>query len=174
MFFIGAALTGLSVGLSLWEGFSSAGDQREQAEYNKESIAKEMELLRKQKYELSRQYDVKGQQVTDRYGNRMDTLIDRVSSNLLQSEEARRDSAARSGLQYSGTIERKADIQTRSQRRQGIGRQKDLLHGFKSNMLDLSMAETREMGAIDQRLASLEGQYKAADAASETYFLGIG
>jgi hypothetical protein len=173
MFFVGLALTGLGVGLSLWEGITSAGSNREQAEYQAESIRKEMEMLRKQKDELSYMYRTKGGQVRDQFSNKMGTLLDRVSQNVLQTEESKRDSVARTGLSYSGTIERKADIQTSGQRQSNIRGQQGLLGGFKSNMLDLSMAETREIGQIDMRLASLEGQYKAAEAASEEKFLGI-
>ena len=173
MFFVGVALTGLGIGLSLWEGISSAGDSREQAEYQAESIRKEMELLTKQKDELSYMYKIKGENVRDQFGNKMGTLLDRVSQNVLQTEEAKRDTVAKTGLQYSGTVERKADIQTSGQRRSNVKGQQGLLSGFESNMLDLTMAQTREQGQIDQRLAGLEGQLKAADAASENYFLGI-
>jgi len=167
--FIAAA----SFGLSLWEGISGADDQRDQAKYMKESIGKEMELLRKQRGELSSQYDIKGEQVRDQYGNRMTSLLEKVNQNVLKTEESKRDSTARTGLSYSGTIQRKAEIETTSQRRAGATGQKSLLNSFNSNMLDLSMSETREMGGIDQRLAGLEGQYKAADAAEDTKFLGI-
>jgi hypothetical protein len=173
MFFVGMALTGLGIGLSLWEGISGAGSSREQAEYMKESIGKEMELLRKQKDELSYMYRVKGENVTDQFGNKMTSLLDKVSNNILKTEETKRDSVSRSGLSYSGTIERKADIATSGQRKTSTGGQRSLLSSFEGNMLDLSMAQTREQGQIDMRLSQLEGQYKAADAASEEKFLGI-
>jgi hypothetical protein len=173
MFFVGTALTALSVGLSLWEGASSASDSREQAEYQAESIRKEMELLRKQKDELGYMYRTKGGQVRDQFSNKMGTLLDRVQQNVLKTEETKRDSVARTGLSYSGTIERKADIQSSGQRQTNTRGQQSLLDSFGSNMLDLNMAETREQGQIDQRLAGLEGQLKAADAASDSHFLGI-
>jgi hypothetical protein len=173
MFFWDIAIPGLSVGLSLLEGAFSASANREQAELQAESIKREMELLNKQKDELSYMYRVKGENVRDQFGNQMSSLLDRVQSSVLKTEETKRDSVQRSGLQYSGTIERKANIATDSQRRSNVKGQRSLLSGFQSNMLDLTMAQTREVGQIDQRLAGLEGQLKAAETASDEYFLGI-
>jgi len=167
MFFIDTALTVAGIGLSLWEGITSSSDEKEQAEINAESIRKEMELLRKQKEELGSMYDIKGGQVRDQFGNRMGSMLDRISQNVLQTEEVKRDSVARTGLSYSGTVERKADIQTSGQRKSNIRGQQGLLGDFKSNMMDLSMAEKREVGQIDIRLGSLEGQLKAAEAVYE-------
>jgi len=173
MFFVGTALAIAGVGLSLWEGISSAGDEREQAERSAESIKKEMELLRKQKDELSYMYRLKGENIRDKYSNQATTLLDRVQSNLLKTEEAKRESAARTGLQYSGTIERRADIEASIPRRTGVRQQKSLLDQFQGSMLDLNTNRTREMGNIDQRLAGLEGQLEAMEAAADTKFLGI-
>jgi len=163
----------IGVGLSLWEGIDSASSSREQARYQAESIKREMELLEKQKKELAYMYRLKGERASDQFGNKMGTLLDRVQSNVLQTEEAKRDSVQRSGLQYSGTINRKADTTLDRQRSTNIRGQRSLLSGFKESMLDLTMSETREVGQIDQRLAGLEGQLKAAEAASEEKFLGI-
>ena len=173
MFVIGEILTGLSIGASLWEGISSAGDQREQANAQKESILREMKLLREQKDQLRSQYGIKRGYVTDQYGNRVETLLDKVSQQMLQTREATRDSVARSGLSYSGTIERKKDISTRALRNVNQIGQKGLHLDFESSMFDIATAETRDIGQLDIQLSQLEGQYKAADAASREKFLGL-
>ena len=163
----------VGIGLSLWQGISGAQEEREQANIQKDSIGREMELLRKQKTELTKQYGVRGEQLSDKFGNKANTLLNRLSTNMLQGQEQKRDVQARTGLQYSGTVNRKSEIDSNALRSTNKLGQKSLFDQYKSDELELGFSETREQGQLDVRLSGLEGQYKAADALSNERFLGI-
>lgn len=161
------------VGLSLLEGATSASSDREQARLNMESIEKQMGLLSEQKTQLSSDYNTRRGFVVDKYGVQSDTMLSRLSNNMMDVMEGSREGGRQTGLAHSGTVQRSANIQSsRINQANKLG-QKSLTIGMKSTMEDLSFSERRDVAAIDMERTRLEGEYKTQHAASDEKFLGL-
>jgi len=166
MFFVGLALAGVSVGLSLYQMWDQAGTEAALAEAQAKSIKKEISLLEKQKYELAEKYREKGDIVRDKYGGRVGTLLDRVGSSIEQARERGREAEAQTGLATSGTV-REATGKTvgRMESASMLG-QGTLKTQYESDVFDLEMAEERELGQLDYKIQSLWGQWSVAQTQS--------
>ena len=170
MFFIVAAA---GIGLSLWEGYAGSQYDKQQAQINMNSIQNQMGLLDEEKKQLSTDYQNKRGNVRDRFGNRMDTLMSRLSHTMLESGEQERGLMAQSGLAHSGTVKRKSDVVKKGITSASLYGQQGLGINLKSTMDDLHFDENRDLAQIDMERERLRGEYKTQQAMSEEKFLGI-
>ena len=74
---------------------------------------------------------------------------------------AQNSAIAKSNLAYSGTIDYSSKLQERRTNQDYNTGLKSLYQSLGSDLYDLTMAQTREIGSLDVRLAQAQGQKEA-------------
>jgi len=164
-----AAIVGLKIGESIF-GASSA---RDQARDNIKSIDEQIALMNKQKEELALAYGQKKEMVTDQFGNKVEQLTEGTGQALGDIREQSDVAASKTGLSFSGTVERgqgKAEERTRD----AFGYKREGLYDMLGESLfNIEMQQMEKFGEIDTSVAALQQQRKIEKEKSNDYFLGI-
>jgi hypothetical protein len=170
---MGFPFLAVAAGIGVAEGIAGAGQKRDQARTMAESVQKQIDLLGKQKSELVDLYRVKQGYMTDAYGNRVSTLLDRVGSSLADLNYDYEGAVGKTNMSFSGSVEsRFADRRSQISRGARFGQESEAL-GLRESLLDLTMAKHREVGGIDTQITGLEGEKKLYEEQGKQRFLGI-
>ena len=166
-------LEAASIGLSLWEGYSASQDNKDQARRNMRSVSAQMGMLEKERGNLLTEYSSRNKRVTDKYGNEVKSLVSGLQGNMLDLAMQTENSSRRTGMSYSGTVEKRDRIDKDSLRNKSQSTQSDMKLGYEGNIEDLAFQQTKDMGQIDMQKRSLEAEYKTYEAQMNEKFLGI-
>ena len=160
-------------GLSIYEGISGAGSQRESAKANIKSIDEQIALMNKQKDELAFAYGQRKEMITDQFGNKIDFLTESTSKELGEIGRGFDVASSKTGLAFSGTVESGRE-RTEESTRDAFGfRREGLYDMLGESLFDVEMQQMEKFGDIDLSIAGLQQQRKIEKQRSEEYFLGI-
>jgi hypothetical protein len=170
---MGFVLPAIGAGLSLYEGITGASQQRKLGEATAKSIEEQMRLLNEQRKKLGEAYEGRRNIVTDVYGNKVSSLVDRVGQTLQTIGMETDFNLGKSGLAYSGTLRKREDL---TRKRVGLdysSEQRSLYDTMRSQLADIRGSELREQGDIDTKLTQLQGELEVANIQKQSKFLGI-
>ena len=171
----GAATTlmGISLGLGLLEGITSASRSRKQAYRQTEFIWEQMNSLRKEKKAMGQFFEEKEGLVTDRHRQQFRSLTNRAGYSLEDTQRQAQQGRAKSGFSYSGQVEQLATTQERRIKGQYEGDRSELDTSQTMSMLDLIRERESTMGDIDARFERSKLDLAASQEAENERFLGI-
>jgi len=159
MFFILEALAVGSMIAGAQQEGENAHDRRRIAFASQKSIIKESALVAKHKSELADIYRTRRGYMTDEYGNKVDSLLNRVNTSLMDVGENNRSMISKSGLSKSGTIDRMTKLSTEGLTRDLRSGQKSMFTQFSAGMNELGIRQKEEEYKADLELTRLEGEF---------------
>lgn len=167
------ALTIAQLGLSVAEGIGGARSTRDSAKEAMKSIERQIDLIEKQKRYLQEASRARKSIARDKYGADVTSLVDRIGMSLEKSGDQFRHLAGRTGMSYSGTVERKGS-QAREEAYEGFS---NTIGGLSSQRrateaeLDMNLDEA--LNSLTMQINQLNQEKKLYKEQSKQKFLGI-
>lgn len=170
---VSAGLTGFQVGMTIGEGVFGAGQRRKEAQWMMESVDRQLELLDRQRGYLTSAYKQSVENVTDIYGNRVDTLMARIGSNLMNIQAQAEESQAATGFAYSGSIQKRRQRSRIPAFQQAELGREGILAQLGQSLLTSETQFSRDLGQLNVRTEQLRQERKQYEQKSKEKFLGV-
>ena len=160
-------------GMSFLEGIMGAGGARDQARTNMKSIDEQIDLLNKQREQLTLAYEQKKGITTESYAHKEGYLRETAGGKLEDIDYKYDVATSKTGLAFSGTVEtgreREMDVL-----QSGYEFSRESLYDrLGASLLDIDMERADRFGQIESQITGLKGQRKTEEARSEDMFLGF-
>jgi hypothetical protein len=161
------------IGVNMLEGITSAVSNRENARMNLTSIDEQIELLNKQRRELTKAYEEKKGIAKEKFGHKESYLRETTGDRFGDIENKYDVAASKTGLAFSGTVEYGRERETDVLKSGYEFTRENLYDQLGESLLNIEMEKTDKLGQIDAQGAGLLAQRKMYDEMSRDKFLGI-
>lgn len=152
----GLIISGAQLGIGLMSSNSASDAADMERRLRGQAAEREYNLLAEKKKELESLYEQRQGYITDEYGNRVKSLKAGVRDSLYDMQQQFSSAAGRTGFAHSGTVENAYGISRgRTKRDYGLN-MGSLYTNLQSTLLESNMAQFREVGQIETRMAQLE------------------
>lgn len=165
--------TAAAIGLSLYSGISGARSQRAEAKRQIGFLNSQISLLNKSREQINEAYGAKAEIISDVFGNRSSSLVNRMANELGKVTESADSQRARSGLVSSGTVDRRETISSSFASRQFLQQNRSLLYDMENKLIENSLQQQSELSSTETRLENLRGQVELYKQQKKKRYLGI-
>ena len=162
-----------AVGGSIYDRSKQASEDARYRKWARKQARTEIGLLRKQKAEFEGLYKQRRGYITDLYGNEVRSLTSKLQNTLYDIGTQKGSAERQSGLAYSGTINTMSNRATDVSGRDYDINRESLFTKLQSSLLESTMSERREIGAIESQIESLKGQFKMNQPRIPDFMSGI-
>ena len=162
-----------SFGTGLIDSGFSYSANREQAKISKKTLSEQIKEYQAQRGQLEEAYSYKNKLIGDIYGRRMDETRTAFGNKEFGINRKTEDTAGRTGLAYSGTVEEKGEYEMSTLKDEFASSLNQLKDTLASTQFQSTMERDKVLSDLDITISGLKGQKRAAKAADDQKFLGI-